>query len=212
MKKNLYSLVLSENVVAAVDRMAYALHTNRSNLINQILADYVAYETPEKRMQQIFQSMENLMAGGAFQVLQPSASVFQLRSPLAYKYNPTVRYSVEIYREGGPVFGELRVGLRTQNQMLGLYLMQFFKLWSRIEQHYCPGSQSGTEESRFIKKLILQGEAPDAERLARAIAAYVRALDAAMQAFFYQIDRPTAAAAEVEQIYRSYYENTSCLL
>lgn len=212
MKKNLYSLVLSENVVAAVDRMAYALHTNRSNLINQILADYVAYETPEKRMQQIFQNMESLMAGGTFQVLQPSASVFQLRSPLAYKYNPTVRYSVEIYRESGPAFGELRVGLRTQNHMLGLYLIQFFKLWCRIEQHYCPDAQSGVEEGRFVKKLILQGEAPDAGGLARAITAYVRTLDAAMQAFFYQIDRPAAAAAEVERIYRGYYEHTPCLL
>jgi len=212
MKKNLYSLVLSENVVAAVDRMAYAMHTNRSNLINQILADYVAYETPEKRMQRIFDSMESLMAGGAFQMLQPSASVFQLRSPLAYKYNPTVRYSVEIYREGGPAFGELRVGLRTQNHMLGLYLMQFFKLWSKIEQHYNPDARSGTEEGRFIKKLVLRGEIPGAEALAEAIAAYLRTFDAAMQAFFYQIDRPAAAAAEAERIYRDYYEHASCLL
>lgn len=212
MKKNLYSLVLSENVVAAVDRLAYSMHTSRSNLINQILADYVAYETPEKRMQQIFQQMETLMAGGAFQMLQPSASVFQVRSPLAYKYNPTVRYSVEIYREGGPAVGELRVGLRTQNHTLDLYLMQFFKLWSRIEQHYCPGARCATEEGRFVKQLIPQEETPGAGELAEAITAYVRAFDAAMQAFFYQIDRPTAAAAEAERIYRDYYEHAAVLL
>ena len=212
MKKNLYSLVLSENVVAAVDRMAYAMHTNRSNLINQILADYVSYETPEKRMHQIFQRMEDLMAGGGFQLLQPSASVFQLRSPLAFKYNPTVRYSVEIYREGGPAVGELRVGLRTQNHTLDLYLMQFFKLWSRIEQHYCPEAQCGMTEGRFVKKLILQGETPGAEELAEAITDYLRAFDAAMQAFFYQIDRPAAAAAEAERIYRHYYEHAAYVL
>ena len=36
MKKAVYSLVLSEDVVDAVDRMAYARGTSRSNLINQI--------------------------------------------------------------------------------------------------------------------------------------------------------------------------------
>ena len=37
MKKAVYSLVLSEDVVEAVDRMAYAQGTSRSNLINQLL-------------------------------------------------------------------------------------------------------------------------------------------------------------------------------
>ena len=62
MKKNVYSLVLSENVIAAVDRLAYERHTNRSNLINQILAEYVSYETPEMRMQNVFDRMQTLLA------------------------------------------------------------------------------------------------------------------------------------------------------
>ena len=41
MKKAVYSLVLSEDVVEAVDRMAYASGTSRSNLINQLLAESV---------------------------------------------------------------------------------------------------------------------------------------------------------------------------
>ena len=39
MNKTVYSLVLSDDVVEAVDRMAYARGTSRSNLINQILAE-----------------------------------------------------------------------------------------------------------------------------------------------------------------------------
>ena len=35
--KSVYSLVLSDDVVAAVDRAAYGLGTSRSNLINQLL-------------------------------------------------------------------------------------------------------------------------------------------------------------------------------
>ena len=59
MKKTLYSLMLSENVIAAVDALAVQYGTNRSNLVNQILADYVSYTTPEKRIDQIFSAMES---------------------------------------------------------------------------------------------------------------------------------------------------------
>ena len=47
--KNVYSIVLSSDVVDKIDRLAYERGTNRSNMINQILAEYVSYTTPEKR-------------------------------------------------------------------------------------------------------------------------------------------------------------------
>ena len=54
MNKSVYSLVLMDNVVSEVDKLAYELGTSRSNLINQILAEYVRYTTPEMRMRAIF--------------------------------------------------------------------------------------------------------------------------------------------------------------
>ena len=39
MKKNLYSLTLSDDVVREVDALAHRMGTNRSALVNQILAD-----------------------------------------------------------------------------------------------------------------------------------------------------------------------------
>ena len=45
MNKRVYSIVLSDDVVAAVDRMAYSMNTSRSNLINQILAQHCSYVT-----------------------------------------------------------------------------------------------------------------------------------------------------------------------
>ena len=47
-----------DNVVSEVDKLAYELGTSRSNLINQILAEYVRYTTPEMRMRAIFDEME----------------------------------------------------------------------------------------------------------------------------------------------------------
>ena len=46
-KKSMYSIMLMDSVVEAVDRAAYLNGTNRSNLINQILAEHLGVETPE---------------------------------------------------------------------------------------------------------------------------------------------------------------------
>lgn len=43
----MYSLILAEDVVDEIDKMADAEGTNRSYLINRILADYVGIDTPE---------------------------------------------------------------------------------------------------------------------------------------------------------------------
>lgn len=48
MNKSVYSLVLADDVVEAIDRLAYSMNTSRSNLINQILAERVQLLTPEK--------------------------------------------------------------------------------------------------------------------------------------------------------------------
>ena len=47
MKKSVYSLVLMDDVVEAIDELAYSMNTSRSNLINQILAARVSLLTPE---------------------------------------------------------------------------------------------------------------------------------------------------------------------
>ena len=124
--KNVYSIVLSSDIVEKIDRLAYENGTNRSNMINQILAEYVSYTTPEKRFREIFQHMQDMLEGGTFKMLEPSDTMFSLRSALAYKYNPTVKYSVELYRGEAQELGELRVSLRTQNAGLLLYMTQFY--------------------------------------------------------------------------------------
>lgn len=199
MKKNIYSLVLSENVIAAVDRLAYERHTNRSNLINQILAEYVSYETPEKRMQNVFDRMQALL-GSAFQPLESTSStMLTLRSALSYKYNPTVRYQVELYRMPQVAIGELKVSMRTQSATLSLLVMQFFKLWIKIEKEYHPDSVATITDGRFIKRFVT--ETLDSEIIADGISAYVDAFDHALKTFFCYLDQPEIAEANVEKTY-----------
>ena len=61
MKRNAYSLILMDDVVAAVDRLAAQQGTSRSNLINQILAEHVCCTTPEQQMRQVFTCLTQAM-------------------------------------------------------------------------------------------------------------------------------------------------------
>ena len=101
--KSVYSLVLADDVVEAIDRLAYSMNTSRSNLINQILAERVQLLTPEKRMREIFAKIEQLM-DSRFQTLnQPSDAMMSIKSPLRYKYKPTIQHRAEprFSRKGG---------------------------------------------------------------------------------------------------------------
>jgi len=213
MQKSVYSIVLSDDVVAQIDRLAYRRNTNRSNMINQILAEYVSYVTPEKRMQDTFRRMETILqAADTFQVLmQPTESTLTLRSAIAYKYNPSVRYAVELYRTPGEEIGELRVSLRSQNSSLLLYLTQFFRLWIKIESAYLPHTGYHAEDGRLTRILrptaaakTAETEGLSSETLGELLSAYIALFDASLKCFFYHLDAPAAAAAEIERMYRTY--------
>lgn len=49
MKKTLYSLMLSEEVMREIDALAHKMGTNRSNLVNMILAERWKCAHPSSR-------------------------------------------------------------------------------------------------------------------------------------------------------------------
>lgn len=215
MNKSVYSLVLTDDVVAEIDRIAYENGTSRSNTVNQILAEYVSYDTPEKRIREVFSEVENLLTGSSrFQVMmQPSDSMFSLRSALAYKYNPTVRYSVELNRNLQPTIGELRVSVRSQSSALRLYMLQFFKLWSRIEQNLVGHVECAMADDRYIRRLaVAEDRKLDNEALGQAIAEYIRLFDTALKLFFNHLDQPETAIARVESLYGDYLRKNPAIL
>ncbi|MCR5718057.1 MAG: hypothetical protein K6F80_03355 [Oscillospiraceae bacterium] len=203
MHKSIYSLVLADDVIAAVDQMAYQLHTSRSNLINQILAERLSCVTPEMRMQAVFSRMEAL--AGSFRILeQTSAHMLSLQSQLDYKYKPTVQYYVELYRV--PKDGEdgrLRVQLRTQNQTLIAVLEQFFRLWMMWEERYLPDA-AGTVYRIAPGRLerSIRNPQADEETLGELIGAYVRTFDKFLKAYFAGIACPQETAERLETAFR----------
>lgn len=142
MNKNVYSIVLTDNVIRAVDAEAYRRGTNRSNLINQILAEQLSCVTPEMRMREIINSAETLLHRELLLMQQNSPSVLMLRTALQYKYRPTINYRVELEREPDTYLGRLKVQIRTQNMLLTECFNLFFR------------EVALAEEAAFLKKGI----------------------------------------------------------
>ena len=203
MGKSVYSLVLMDDIVAAVDRLAYQEGTSRSNMVNRILAEYVQMDTPENRIRTIFDAVNAVL--GTQSALQPMMAtgdaVVAMRSALQYKYNPSVRYVVELYT-AGDALGEMRAALRTQNPTLLLYLGQFYRLWDKLEDAYLPGPrrESSVAGGRYTRRLLCPQNCTE-EQAGEAIAAYVRLFDACLKEFFEHLDEAERTVAAVQRVY-----------
>ncbi|MBQ9480917.1 MAG: hypothetical protein IJU84_01985 [Clostridia bacterium] len=191
MKKNMYSLILSEDVVKEIDRLAYENGTNRSNFINGILAEYCRMVTPEMRIKNIFDRALELFEGSRFlPSKEPNSGIMTLRTSLEYKYHPTVKYDVQLFRRRGYAFGQLRVGLRSQSPELLRVLGDFFELYATCEGKYSPLTEArrgvfSFDGSKFIRTLVLpEAREYDASDLADAINLYVVSLDDMLNNFF----------------------------
>ena len=212
MKKTLYSLVLNDEVVREVDALAHRMGTNRSNLINQILAEYVNYTTPEQRINEVLSAIEQLMAPSRDLVpfFSPNSYSMSLKSSLEYKYRPTVKYEVELYRGAGEQIGELTVLFRTQSMALIQGMTDFFRLWKQIEDaHLQPLTGTKIDYALYEGKFVRSIAAPDkdcsTQELASALSDYITLFDKLLKG--YLADR--YSPHEIEGAYCSYLNNAS---
>ncbi len=207
MKKTLYSLMLSDEVVREDDALAHRLGTNRSSLINQILAEYVGYTTPERRIRDVLSAIEQLMLPSRELVpfFAPNSSSMSLKSSLEYKYRPTIKYEVELYRGGEESIGELSVMFRTQSAALLQSMAEFFRLWKRIEDlHLAPHLgvklSYALYDGKFVRSLAAPNRDCSAEELAGALLQYIKLFDTLMKGYLTgRLD-----AHEVEAAYYAY--------
>lgn len=216
MKKTLYSLMLNDDVIREVDILAHSRGTNRSNLINQILAEYVSVTTPERRVNDIFSAIEALVAPSRELVpfFAPSGMTMSLKSSLEYKYRPTVKYEVELYRSDENALGALSVVFRTQSAALIRDMTTFFRLWKRIEDAcLAPLLPAPVDYALYDGKFVRSITAPagrdcTAEELAEALSDYIKLFDGLLKGFL--CGRFTAA--DVEREYRSDLEGRDILV
>ena len=213
MKKTLYSLMLNEEVVREIDRMAHRMGTNRSALINQILAEYVNYTTPERRINDVLSAIETLMTPSRDLVpfFSPNSYSMSLKSSLEYKYRPTVKYEVALYGDKQEGLGELAVIFRTQSAALLQSMTQFFRLWKQIEDAHLSGVEPeyALYDGKFVRTLSLP---PDhdytSEEIARAISDYVQLFDRLMKAYLAGKYTPP----EIEALYCAEQQRAAILI
>ena len=207
MNKSIYSLVLSDAVVDAVDALARTAGLSRSAMINRILAERVAFVTPEMRLREILESLARSMTDAFMLTEKPTGSTLSARTSLKYRYKPTVKYSVEIYSENGECAGKLRVSFRSQNARLIGNLTEFFKCWTALEQKYIADKISGDilytiQDGRFTRTLNMpRGEIAEDE-LGTAVADYMAMLDGAMKEYFLKLPEEREAVCAAEEFYR----------
>lgn len=214
MKRSVYSLVLMDDVVKEIDKLAYSLNTSRSNLINQILAERVSFVTPEKRMKDIFSYVEQLI-DNEFQInFTPSDTMMSIKSPLMYKYRPTINYSVELFKNNKEMIGKLKVSFRTQSEKLIDLLINFFEIWVSLENKYLKdflGENTYFEMSqgKFIRNfhMPIDDENQTTEKIGNAIGSYIKMLDDIIKIYFDNIDNINFAIDKIENAYINYLKN-----
>ena len=190
MKKTLYSLMLNDEVVREIDQLAHRTGSNRSALINQILAEYVNFTTPERRINDVLSAIEQLMSPSRELVpfFAPNSFSMSLKSSLEYKYRPTVKYEVELYRGAGDAIGELSVVFRTQSAGLIEAMTEFFRLWKSIEDmHLQPLTGARIDyalyDGKFVRSLAAPGRDCTSEELAQALSEYIKLFDKLLKSY-----------------------------
>lgn len=219
MNKSVYSLVLSDEVVEAVDRLAYSMRMSRSALINSLLAEAVSYTTPEKRISGIFGAIGALMDEGFLIREQPSDAMLSIRSALKYKYKPVIRYGLELYRSFEKTIGQLKVSFRTQSEQLKANLTDFLTLWAELENKYIvrffpEGISYTIDDGRFTRtfRLPAEREHQTDEELARAIAGYIKMFDEILKIYFANLENRRLAAELSVERYHEYLKKGIIIL
>ncbi len=209
MKKSVYSLVLMDDVVKAVDEQAYRLGTSRSNLINQILAQHLSCITPEMRMKDIFDSVSELISSTLQIQQQHSASLMTMKTALEYKYRPTINYKVELKRIPDEFMGNIRVQIRTQSPALIGLFNSFFAYRVRMEKLYL--TQKGADNYVFsigngiFSRNLINSRLSD-EQAGEAIGEYITDLNRAVKVYFSSPENFAENIPTLEKEYRKMLE------
>ncbi len=206
MGKQVYSLVLNDEVVAAVDALAAQRGYSRSALVNHVLAEFANVTSPQKRASQIFEAIQQAVEGGGLRPFAQSGESLTLRTALSYKYNPALSYTVEL-RENSLKSGQLRVVLRSQNEDVLTYFKQFLDIWDALEKKhlmsYLINQGQTLGPKRYQRTLRFSALQLENNEIGRLVANYIGLMDGCLKVFFQNIDDTARASKEAELEYVS---------
>ncbi len=209
MKKMVYSLMLFEEIVEKIDQMAYEKNTNRSQLINDILAEKIGMVTPEQKIQQILERLdENFNDTLSVSQINKHSSI-QFGKSLKYKYRPKVRYSYEFISNHEGRYAVLKISSRTKSEGLKEHFEAFFGLITQIEKNDQSDDVNHQSNHKFVRTFKDEGRlSKDVETVSDNLTAYLQMMDQAMNAYFAGVDcgKTKDIPATLADIYYQFYK------
>lgn len=216
MQKSMYSLMLMDDIVKEIDILAQEKNTNRSNLINQILAKYISFVTPEEQISDIFNYLDGLLSNAVFSsVTEQCESIMSVKTSLDYKYRPTLKYSVELIKYPKDILGYLKVAFRTQSATLLTSLEYFFNEFAKLESEFLYKNYGievsyTLEGGKFTRTLAVYNDyEPTIVNIAQGISDYIAMLDELIKDFL--AERYTSFS-QIKQRYLQYINHKNTLI
>lgn len=199
--KSVYSVILRDELVKRLDAVAYESGVSRSVMLNKILADYLGVETPDTIIENVFAYMEGLFSNavGMRFINQASSSMASVTSALEYRYNPKLKYTLELFPAGD--LGQLKISLRSQNPALIDLLEDFYSFFISLENRYIGERTYFYQDLRFIR-VFKRPSSQTAEDIANEISNYVKAFDKYLNIYFSALSNLPVAKSKIEADYR----------
>jgi hypothetical protein len=146
MKKSIYSLMLFDEIVEVIDQLAYSRGTNRSAMINEILAKEIGLKTPEQKVKAVIKRL-NSNASHNLPVKQINEnSSIAFGACIKYKYSPKIKYSYEFVSGKKGKYAILKVSSRTTSEELCNHFNRFYNILRQIENEFSNGSSDSKIE------------------------------------------------------------------
>lgn len=211
MHKSVYSVLLSDELVDGLDELAYKNGVSRSAMLDRLLAEYLTVETEEMKMANALSNMGRLIErySGLRFTNSPSSGMAFVQSALSYRYNPTVKYSVELFPAGD--LGQLKISLRTGNKTLIAIMEDFYSLFIALEKKYVGDRAYGYSNGKFVR-VFLRPDGVSSKVIGEAIAEYVADFNQYLRTYFFSLDDTRRARREVEREYAKNIEKKEVIL
>ena len=155
-------------------------------------------------MADILQTLSQQMTG-LFQLQEQAAEgMLTIRSPLRYRYKPTIRYRVELYRQPEHAIGVLHASFRTQSKALIGDATAFFNTWAAQETAHglCTKDDYTIEDGTWNRVFRIHAERHvSSQELGESMGLYIKQVDAALKAYFAALPDREAAEQAVAKFF-----------
>ena len=200
MGKSVYSLVLDDDLIKLVDAQANKSAKSRSSVINDLIAMQLRVNTPEMQSRELVVKMNEVLSqSDKFGILVQDTSML-LRSALTYKYNPTVKYTLDVANDKG-IYGILKVTVRSKSTAFLEVFDTFISTWNNTEAKYNPNIEKEYESGKYKRILRISGNDSQIDA-ASCFSSYITEFDSAMKLYFDMTANLTSDAADVELVRR----------